>query len=429
MPSGSGINLSPKASTTHSALWPFALAYACNGGIVSMTGANLLAFFALTGWSPATFGTALLVQGSFAYLGIRFLCPWMMAKWPGPVRLALSCLMQFAGLLLVYGPDLGGGSLRWAGFACVGLSVGTLSLFGSWAGLESAEPQKNLNLLNLAFTGGAVVVPLLSTLLKFTPSLDWRSPLLILLAAHACLWSRAIAQGVRSTGESRAAHALRHASGVGAMAKITTLHSLGLAASCFALFLYVGTEINFSNAWVGLVNTQSSLGTWASPLFWGGLFLSRLTFSLFVPAQSKLPSWLVGFGAGTLLSLGLFGGLVNLGGPELHLSLHLSLLPAFTSGFCIGSTYSFVIGAVTSLAPKGFESAYAAKTSEWGVLGAIALPPLIGLFQQKWGIEGAFWFLVGSVGLFLVSTMGMLANATKSRISNPALYQPKSSSK
>jgi MFS family permease len=385
------------------AIWPFALAYACNGAIVSMPGANFTQLMTLAHWTPADFGMALLLQGSFSYLGTRFVSSHL-AKLNVSRRLAVCAILQGLGLLLIYSPSPT--YLRALGFALVGLSVGNISILGSLAALKSHLPQKKLNQLNLAFTGGAVLIPMLtSALLQLnTQHFDWRWPLMPALLSLGLLLTRGVLQKDDLSLENKVANETVESATV----KAGFLHSLPLTSACFALFLYVGIEINLSNSWVGLMpeKTGLSLSSWASPLFWSGLFISRLIFSFYVPAQKNLSKYLICFASGTLLCLVILGLVRSVLFLD-NASLSIALCAAFLSGLSIGSSYSFILGAVTHTAPKGYETAYASRTSEWGVLGTIVLPPMLGFAEQIGHKNGVLTLLMGSVLLLLLSNFGM----------------------
>jgi fucose permease len=373
--------------------------FALAGGLSALPGTNMLSFLANANWGPGQFGTGLLLQGVFAFLGAKSVATPLVQNVPTQKKFVLFSVVQLTAVFLNYSSH-SSDILRYLGFAFFGFTIGFGSLMGSRSAVGEPKAQRLLNILNLSFTAGALAVPLFAALFGFLlPHWEgrWRSPLALVAALHIMLWflilSNKESEKVNQhTSDAKVIHNREHPKSLAVR--------LPLLAASFGLLLYVGNEINMANTWVGLAMWKDafspSAAQWMSAFFWAGLFATRLFFSLWVPTPQSVFSWLITFAFGTLAWVGIFAFWVFFGNPNW---VWVPWTCAFGSGLFIGASYSFFLGAAVQVAPEGQKEKFAQKTAEFGVLGAILLPPLMGYSEEWSGKQAVLVFLLVAVFL------------------------------
>jgi fucose permease len=415
--------------------WEAAALFLC-GGALAMPSAAIDFMLADWSWTPARFGWGVLFQGVAAFAGTR-----MVAK-----SSAIEHFLQTRGLLRlhslqklmpVFGSAAGLGgmaslyvlALPWLGFLLTGLAVGIYTTLGNRSAAQKHASPRGMTFLNMMFTLGAlasptlvvVLLPLHSASSPSYPSLpeSWRAvPLVLGVGISALFWMIQIADGHQSRNTTASARPLAKAiqatEGRGVTNIWTRLRSPYVCAS-IGLFCYVGTEINLSNGWMLFLRDYAQLpaadARLSGTFFWGGLFAARAWFTLFHPRTAALQSWLkfMGLCSVILISLALASQSWSNSGQVAAPSVPAQWLAALLQppqalmllaicaaiGMSIGAVYGFVLGALTIGARNGGEAARdVASVMQWGVLGAIILPPTMGTFADSLGQGAAMAFVL-----------------------------------
>ena len=86
---------------------------------------------------------------------------------------------------------------------------------------------------------------------------------------------------------------------------------------------------------------------------------------------------------------------------------------AWLTGLFIGSSYSFTLGIITTVANGEAASRAAFVVAQFGVLGAVCLPPLLGFVVDAGGFGAALAFVAFTMCVFTVSAfaLGRAVNA------------------
>jgi fucose permease len=333
----------------------------------------------------------------------------------------------------------------WIGFALLGWSVGAFTVLGNVTALGLGSSARMLTIINMAFTAGAVALPAITALLLASHSLLASAGWLTSLGMDAnALWKLAPATAIilfialcepgtrflaQKTKEQQINPPLTSSEFQAEDRDVQSAAARKTALQCasVALVCYVGTEINLSNNWMPFLGSamgaSESVIRLANPLYWFGLLTARVIFSVAHPEHGQILSWLRKLGYSSLIIIGsaIVAALLNTS-PfsswqpvevlRSGLSPWLLLIPCFLSGLAIGVSYSFILGAVAhrqsvnwdalaampastnggSTAPNSTSSTKSTNsansvtaTMHWGVIGAIALPPIMGTIAEHYG--------------------------------------------
>jgi fucose permease len=384
-------------------LFPHFFAFLLTGGLLAYPGACLDLILRDFGWSPGVFGVAMLLQGVFSFVGSKFASQRSggehYRRW-----VVWSLLLLGAGLVLYYFADwtllplldtLGfvtpyNGYLRMIGICCIGFGIGCNGILNNTAALVSGNPSFGLNLLNMGFTAGAVLLPLSTSLYLQIPGLTdgsfaWRVPSLVLVTAYVLL----AAHCKRSEHLAQPKH-IEHESDEEGRRKLPW----PVFASSLVLFCYVGSEINISNSLglmsellFGFSNTDSRV---ASSIFWAGLLGARIYFCFRSPPAQLYPRVM------TLLSLAcvlLFASLLFKAFLAVPNALLMSRALILCLGVCIGGMYSLSLGALTALFNSAQARQFANTAVMSGVAGAVVLPFAFGQITDAINLSAATSFV------------------------------------
>ncbi|MBM3381529.1 MAG: hypothetical protein FJY29_03715 [Betaproteobacteria bacterium] len=393
-------------------LFPHFFAFLLTGGLLAFPGACLDLILRDFSWSQGLFGTAMMLQGGASFLGSRFASKRSggdaYRKW-----VVLSLLFLAAGVVLYYfadwiifplaqaagAPEGFTSLLRLLGICFIGFGIGCNGILNNTAALVSGNPSFALNLLNMGFTAGAVVLPLFaSQYLQISGvtqgNLAWRLPPAVLVGAYAVLSFYVL----RSPHLSRPAPVQSH--------QINSLRwrlPLPVCAACLVLFCYVGSEINLSNSLGLMSETMFGFSTndsrVASSIFWGGLLAARLYFCFRSPPAYLYPKVMTALSA---LCVILFASLLLRFFQSFEDALFLSRLCTLILGLCIGGMYSLALGSLTVFFDSNHARHFANITVLSGVAGAVILPFLFGQISNAAGLNSATLFL-----LILLSGMAL----------------------
>ncbi|NBX17891.1 MAG: hypothetical protein EBR09_11040 [Proteobacteria bacterium] len=412
-------------------LFPHFLAFLLTGGLLAFPGSCLDLIFRDFGWSPSLFGFAMLLQGGASLAGSRFASHrcggegyrkwtfrslWFLAV--GVVLYYFSdwTVLPVARLLSV--PESVMPFLRLAGIILVGFGIGTNGIFNNAAALSSSSPSFALNLLNMGFTAGAVLLPFsASQYLRAegvtNGTLLWRIPVIALVAAYIMLSLYVL----KSPHLSQPPPVGEHQSEKGGRS-----FPLPVIAASLILFCYVGSEINLSNS-LGLLtenlfghSTDSSRV--ASSFFWGGLLGARLYFTFRSPSVHSYPKIMSALSTICLvLFLAVF--LRMFSSAESSLSANRLLILAL--GACIGGMYSLALGSLTLFYDSVQSSRhYANLTVMSGVAGAVMLPFLYGQLSGIFGLANATWFIVILLSGMLTGALLLLSASRRAAVTASA---------
>lgn len=395
-------------------LFPHFFAFLLTGGLLAFPGACLDLLLRDFKWSPALFGVAMMLQGVSSFIGSRFAgrrCGGEGYRhWVAWSLCFLGCgvvLYYFADwtlfpLLTSFG--LPAESVFWSrlvGICLIGFGIGCNGILNNAAALVSENPSFGLNLLNMGFTAGAVLLPsTASQFLKWTGltegALAWRWPAGALVLCYLLL----------------TLHVLRSPH----LAQPPPVHSkpddasrgtfpFPVWAACLVLFCYVGSEINLSNS-LGLMSElmfgfSNADARPASSFFWGGLLAVRLYFCFRSPPASAYPRIMTVLSA---LCVVLFAALILRVFAEASHALLVSRIVILALGACIGGMYSLTLGSLTTLFDVQESRRFANFTVLSGVAGAVLLPFTFGQFTNLFG-------LVNATSFILVLLCGMLTGA------------------
>jgi fucose permease len=400
-------------------------------------------------FSPTLFGLALFVQGTAAFLGTRFLSRASLVAQASLHRLeAQALLLLVVGGGVVYAADLvlaafGLGPLglaaRLCGYALLGAGIGGSGILNNAFALRSSRPTHALNILNMAFTMGAVALPaftaaLLASADGLVPRWLWRIPVLgflgsALLLSFICARQAGSMANAKPLADATEANVDSGALTPPSPPPAAQLKTAVVLAS-IVLFCYVGSEINLSNSWVPYLHDVAGLprdvARLASPAFWGGLLAARAYFAFFTPPGRALSTYLRVFGLGVLACVVLALALPMVFPPAAQ-SPASSVAPiasapwagigwlglAWLTGLFIGSSYSFTLGIITTVANGEAASRAAFVVAQFGVLGAVCLPPLLGFVVDAGGFGAALAFVAFTMCVFTVSAfaLGRAVNA------------------
>jgi fucose permease len=395
-------------------LFPHFFAFLLTGGLLAFPGACLDLLLRDFHWTPALFGVAMMLQGGSSFVGSRFA-----SRRCGGDRyrswVAWSLCFLASGVVFYYFADwtlfpvLSGVGMpaevvfwsRLLGICLIGFGIGCNGILNNAAALVSEKPSFGLNLLNMGFTAGAVLLPsTASQFLKWTGltegALAWRWPAgglvfcYLLLTLHV-LRSPHVAQPPpvqpKSDDASRGSF------------------PFPVWAACLVLFCYVGSEINLSNSlglmselMFGFSNADARL---ASSFFWGGLLAVRLYFCFRSPPASSYPRVMMVLSS---LCVVLFAALLLRFFAEGRHALLVSRIVILSLGACIGGMYSLTLGSLTALFESHESRRFANITVLSGVAGAVLLPFTFGQFTNLFG-------LVNATSFILVLLCGMLTGA------------------
>lgn len=411
------------------------------GGILAVPGVIVDKLLGAWGWNMTHFGFGIFLQGVSALLGTRTTAWYLNSSIETSALRNSSKRKQRSMLPACAGLSAAGGiallyffNIPWIGFALLGWAVGAFTVLGNVTALGLGSGARMLTIINMAFTAGAVALPAATALilagqgayttpgwlssLAQDPSGAWKLAPAIAIVAFLSLCepsTRYLVRKIKIEPENPAAIEEE---------KKTESQSTGktaLRCASIALVCYVGTEINLSNNWMpflgSAMGSNESVIRLANPLYWFGLLAARVIFSFAHPAQDKILSWLRKLGYSSLIIIGaaiaaallqaspLASAISNL---RLFISPWFVLVPCFLSGLAIGVSYSFILGAVVhSPAPGlrkqleehsesgGANGAHHAVTAtmHWGVLGAIALPPVMGIVAEYLGYIASMAFV------------------------------------
>lgn len=386
-------------------LFPHFFAFLLTGGLLAFPGSCLDLIFRDFGWSPSLFGFAMFLQGGASLVGSRFASRrcggegyrrwtvrslWFLATGVVLYYFAdwtILPLARLAGL-----PDSLMPVVRLAGILFVGFGIGTNGIFNNAAALSSESPSFALNLLNMGFTAGAVLLPFsASQYLRLGGVTDgaflWRLPVVLLVLAYALLSLHVL----RSAHLSQPPPVREHESQEGRRSL-----PLPVIACSLILFCYVGSEINLSNS-LGLLSENlfghsMESARMASSFFWGGLLGARLFFTFRSPTVRNYPKIMSALSLACLiLFLSVFLKLFS----SSDYSLLANRILILSLGACIGGMYSLALGSLTLFYDSVQSSRhYANLTVMSGVAGAVLLPFLYGQLTGFLGLAHATWFIV-----------------------------------
>ncbi len=397
----------PENGMNHT-LFPHFFAFLLTGGLLAFPGACLDLILRDFSWSQGLFGTAMMLQGAASFMGSRFASKRSggeaYRKW-----VVISLLFLAVGVVLYYFADwtilplataLGVSEealplLRLLGIIVIGFGIGCNGILNNTAALVSSNPSFALNLLNMGFTAGAVVLPLFaSQYLQLSGvtqgNLAWRLPPVVLVGAYAILSLHVL----RSPHLSRPSQVQPHE-----LNSQRWRFPLPVWAVCLVLFCYVGSEINLSNSLGLMSETMFGFSTndsrVASSIFWGGLLAARLYFCFRSPPAYLYPKIMTALSGLCVL---LFGSLLLRFFQGFGAALLLSRLCMLLLGLSIGGMYSLALGSLTVFFDSNHARHFANITVLSGVAGAVILPFSFGQISNTAGLNSATLFLLILLG-------------------------------
>ena len=448
-------------------LRPHLLGYMLSGGVLALPGACADLLLSAFGWSAADFGMAITIQGLCAFLGSRMAGKRAVVhdlKHQARQSLAWGCL----GTVLFYFSD-------WTlvpilapllpmqihkyipllGIVAIGVSVGANGIFNNTAGMQLEQRPRALNLLNLAFTVGATLVPVAATAYlnlasaslnlasaslnlasstlngAHSPSFSsplwstvwWRLPagalvfcyLFVVLYAfpNASLFKnkKLTVAAPTQQAEPDVSHVQPHL-GAGLSPR------LPVVLLSLVLFCYVGSEVNVSNGisllnWKAFGFTQQQARV-ASPVFWSGLFAARLCASL---ANFRVESFgriLLAASAGCLTCFLLLMFQTFQFFPDPYFA---NLALVFSTGFFLGSIYGFGLGATLYFYTPAEASKNANTAALVGVAGSVLLPLLFGQVASHFDLYWSGALISVFMGVMLFASLGVALLMHKSSTS------------
>jgi fucose permease len=392
-------------------LFPHFFAFLLTGGLLAFPGACLDLILRDFSWSPGLFGTAMMLQGGASFVGSRFASQrsggdhyrsWVVRSlWFLSVGVVFYYFADWTTLPLAKLMGMSDGHLtfvRLVGICLIGFGIGCNGILNNTAALVSENPSFALNLLNMGFTAGAVLLPLSASQYLQIPgltegSLAWRLPPAVLIAAYALLSLHVL----RSPDLSQPTQVAADSESVDRW-KLP----LPVLATSLVLFCYVGSEINLSNS-LGLMSEtmfgfSSNDSRIASSIFWGGLLGARLYFCFRSPSAKIYPKIMLGL---SFVCVVLFASLLLRAFAIGNSALFLSRVFILALGVCIGGMYSLSLGALTEFFDSSRSRYFANITVLSGVAGAVLLPFTFGLISNQIGLNSATVFiLVLLTGMF-----------------------------
>lgn len=402
-------------------LFPHFFAFLLTGGLLAYPGACLDLILRDFGWSPGVFGVAMLLQGIFSFVGSRFASRHsggeFYRRW-----VVRSLLFLAAGLAVYYFADwtvlplLAGlgvtqpllGYVRLIGICCIGFGIGCNGILNNTAALVGESPAFGLNLLNMGFTAGAVVLPLSTSLFLQVPGLTdgvfaWRAPALALILAYGLL----AFHSARSQHLAQPEHIeVKTATGVGRQIPWPVF------AASLVLFCYVGSEINISNSLglmsellFGFSNQDSRV---ASSIFWAGLLGARIYFCFRSPPAQTYPRVMTALSLACVVLFACLLFQLFQWAPD---ALFVSRALILCLGVCIGGMYSLSLGALTALFDTSQARQFANTAVMSGVAGAVLLPFLFGQITDVFTLSAATTFVFVLIALMFAGSALLLRSS------------------
>jgi len=363
-------------------------------GLLGVATPSIRATFAL---APEDIG-GLLISFTAGYLLSSFNSGLVVSRLGVGVLLALSCLLTAVSLL---GYALASAWWMMLGFAVLsGLGAGAIDAgLNTWVATHFTA--RTVNWLHAFYGVGAATGPLVMTAV-LAAGRPWRSGYAIvgvgqLVLAGGFAWTRQrwVAPSTTSAVESAAYAESARAPSVLAAApapsgSIETLRLPAVWIGAAVFFVYTGTEAT-AGVWSYSVLTQArgvpaaTAGFWVS-LFWIGLTLGRFVFG-FVAEHARMVTLLRASLVAIALGTALFA---------LNLGAVATVVGLTTSGFAMAPIFPSLIamtparlGARHTGNAVGFQIAAA-------ILGAAALPSLVGVLVGRFGLEAVGWSLLAA---------------------------------
>ncbi|MDR2021524.1 MAG: MFS transporter [Treponema sp.] len=300
-------------------------------------------------------------------------CGWI-ADRIGKRLVLLIFMPVFAGGCLVAALSGGipvfiiGGFLIGAGYS-VCECIASSALSDSFPGHEN----RYLNIMQCAFSLGAVISPLLFNWLISTHGFTWRSVFLFSGCGYVLLYPLMFFSRCR-TAETAPQR----------MAFGAAFRSHFLVVLLFSMLIYVAMETGiayFADSFFVMEYSNTELGAYAISGYWFAMAVSRFFFSRMRMRPRSMV--LMGFLASALLFI-----------PLLIVKNQWLLLMMFiTIGAMMGPVWPMIIGMGTSSYQK-ISGTIASILTAAGGFGGVLTPILIGVVAEHTGLYGGIWYLV-----------------------------------
>jgi fucose permease len=297
-------------------------------------------------------------------------------------------------VLLIFMPVFVGGCLLTASSGSIAVFIPGVFLIGAGysvceciassavSDLFPGHENKYLNIMQSAFSLGAVGSPLLFSWLISSHEFTWRSVFLFAGCGYVLLYPLMILSRCEKP------KAVQHKGALGTM-----FHSRFLLVLLFSMLIYVAMETGvayFADSFFVMEYANTEIGAYAISGYWFAMAVSRFCFSRIKMKPRAMV--LLGFlASGFLFALLLF------------LNNQWFLLGTFVMlGAMMGPVWPMIVGIGTSSYRKTSGTIASILTAAGGLGGALA-PVLIGAVAEQTGMNGGFCFLAA------ISISGFLA--------------------
>jgi fucose permease len=287
------------------------------------------------------------------------------------------------------------------GVFVIGVGYSVCECIGSSAVSDSFPGRERtyLNIMQCAFSAGAVVSPLFFNWLLAWGGFSWRLVFLLSGCGYVLLYPLILfvrcgkAEPAVSPAVSPAVDQKREPPSLGAILRSSFFISLLLS-----MLAYVAIETGtayFADSLFVWEYDNTELGAYGISAFWFSMTVSRFVFA-WLKMKSRTMV-LFGFSVSALLFLLLLAGR----NPWLSLGIFGAL------GAAMGSVWPMIVGIGTSAYQELSGTVAGILTAAGGLGGALA-PVLIGAVSERWGLPAGFCllFFFSAAGFFLMKIGG-----------------------
>lgn len=249
--------------------------------------------------------------------------------------------------------------------------IGSSALSDSFPGRES----RYLNIMQCAFSVGAVVSPLIFSRLISSGGFTWRSVFVFSGCGYMLLYPLILLAGCRKM--------VPPSGGRSFPALVRVLRSRFFLILLFSMLAYVAMETGigyFVDSLFVWEFDNTELGAYAISGFWFAMALSRFVFAWLKMKPRTMV--LLGFSASAALLVMML----------LFKNQWLSLGVFMALGAMMGPVWPMILGIGTS-SYQGISGTVASILTAAGGLGGALAPVLIGAAGEHWGLYGGFWLL------------------------------------
>jgi len=392
--------IEPRSRGLFQSLFALFILYGTTFTIVGATLPRILTSFH---WNYLAAGSV-LASDAVAYFLSTFAAGYLVKHWGPKPTILLGLTLIIAGLtFFATTPHPLTNALL---LTLIGLGQGGVEVGVNWSTLriDTHNTGRPMNLMHGAFAAGAILGPLAVSLLMHS-GLEWTAvyrDVAAIFVLMAVLIAFATLPPVEQTAEEHEAPE-----------RLSANPAYWL--SFFALLLYVGVELGFSNwvaeYFVAVFAYSPDAGAMIVSLFWGGLLTGRFGVPLLYKGSRADAVWIGLSGLATVSII-----LLTLLGHAAHnpLAGDIGRGLVFLGGLGCSIYYPTVITMLGKCFPHAQSQAIGFAATGGGI-GAFLFPFLMSSIAQHWGIRTGFvTYAVFAIAMTIVGLwLAIIANKAK----------------